>query len=71
MGVYVGLRVKMRGALRTFGDLGSLEVRTLSGTIMCLPCGQKESIDTHISVLSLKNAAPSGPLGTPEGTDTV
>ena len=66
-----GLRVKMRGALRYFGDLGSLEVWTLSGTIMCRPCGQKESIDTHNVGLSLKNAAPSGPLGTPGGLDTV
>ena len=61
----------MRGALRTFGDLGSLEVRTLSGTIMCRPCGQKKSIDTHNVGLSLKNAAPSGPLGTPGGSATV
>ena len=38
---------------------------------MCLPCGQKESIDTHNVGLSLKNAAPLGPLGNPGGWDTV
>ena len=47
------LRVKVQGALRTFGDLGSLEVQILSGTIMCRPCGQKESIDTRNVGLSL------------------
>ena len=57
----------MQGALRTFGDLGSLKVQTVSGTIMRRPCGQKESIDTRNLVLSLRNAAPSGPLGTPGG----
>ena len=58
----------MRGALRTFGDLGSLEVWTLSGTIMCCPCGQKESIDTHNVGLSLKMQCPRGPqvLGGPD-----
>ena len=61
----------MQDALRTFGDLGSLKVQTLSGTIMCRPCGQKESIDTRILVLSLKNAAPSGPWGPLGGSDTV
>ena len=57
----------MQGALRNFGDLGSLKVQTVSGTIMRRPCGQKESIDPRNVGLSLKNAAPSRPLGTPAG----
>ena len=65
------LRVKIHSALRTFGDLGSLEVQTLSGTIMCRPCGQKESIDTRNLVWILENAAPTGPPGTPWGGQTL
>ena len=56
----------MQGALRTFGDLGTLEVWTLSETIMCRPCGQKDSIDPRNVGLSLKMQCSQdlrGPLG--------
>ena len=57
------LRVKVQGALRIFSDLGSLEVQTLSGTIMCQPFGQKESIDIRNVGFSLKKRSALGTFG--------
>ena len=57
------LKVKVQGALRIFSDLGSLEVQTLSGTIMCRPFGQKESIDIRNVGFSLKKRSALGTFG--------